>query len=113
MPVRRKINLEKVRVSLATPCPQCGHEITPAELLRVTSTQVRCPKYGATITTCVHPRVSTVWKTVHNQEKYKPAPEFSNNGELVFNWINISGLRRQSSALLLLANEVLFELRST
>jgi predicted RNA-binding Zn-ribbon protein involved in translation (DUF1610 family) len=44
MPARRKINLEKVKASLATPCPQCEHEITPAEVLRVNSTQVRCPK---------------------------------------------------------------------
>jgi predicted RNA-binding Zn-ribbon protein involved in translation (DUF1610 family) len=44
MPDRKKINLEKVKASLAAPCPQCGHEIKPAELLRVNSTQVRCSK---------------------------------------------------------------------
>jgi hypothetical protein len=27
MPARKKINLEKVNASLATPCPQWGHEI--------------------------------------------------------------------------------------
>jgi hypothetical protein len=29
---RRKINLEKVRASLATPCPHCGYQIPPAEI---------------------------------------------------------------------------------
>jgi hypothetical protein len=28
MPARRKINLEKVRASLATPCPHCGYQIS-------------------------------------------------------------------------------------
>ena len=28
MPARRKINLEKVRASLATPCPHCGEPYT-------------------------------------------------------------------------------------
>jgi len=50
MPARKRINLEKVMASLATACPQCGHEITPAEVLRINSTQVRCPKCGANST---------------------------------------------------------------
>jgi predicted RNA-binding Zn-ribbon protein involved in translation (DUF1610 family) len=44
MPARRKINLEKAKASLSKLCPQCGHEITPAEVLRINSTQLRCPK---------------------------------------------------------------------
>jgi hypothetical protein len=32
MPVRKKINLEKVKASLATPCPQCGYRIPPARV---------------------------------------------------------------------------------
>ncbi len=31
MPARKKINMEKVMASLATPCPQCGYQIPPAE----------------------------------------------------------------------------------
>jgi hypothetical protein len=50
MPARQKINLEKVKASLATPCSSCGYEIPPAELRRITSTQVRCPKCGVTFT---------------------------------------------------------------
>jgi predicted RNA-binding Zn-ribbon protein involved in translation (DUF1610 family) len=48
MPARRKINLEKVLASLATPCPHCGYQIPPAEIQRPTSGQVTCPKCGAT-----------------------------------------------------------------
>jgi predicted RNA-binding Zn-ribbon protein involved in translation (DUF1610 family) len=44
MPARKKINLEKVKASLATPCPQCGYQIPPAELRRVDFEQVQCPK---------------------------------------------------------------------
>jgi hypothetical protein len=29
MPARKKINLEKVKASLATPCPHCGYQIPP------------------------------------------------------------------------------------
>ena len=31
MPKRGKIDIEKIRASLNTPCPDCGHDITPAE----------------------------------------------------------------------------------
>jgi len=51
MPARKKINLEKVWASLATLCPHCGYQIPPAELLRVSSTQTRCPKCGSTFST--------------------------------------------------------------
>jgi predicted Zn finger-like uncharacterized protein len=50
MPARKKINLEKVNAALSTLCPECGHEITPAEVLRINSTQVRCPKCGVIFT---------------------------------------------------------------
>ena len=45
-PSRRKINLEKVRASLATPCPNCNYQIPPSELLHIDFTQIRCPKCG-------------------------------------------------------------------
>jgi predicted RNA-binding Zn-ribbon protein involved in translation (DUF1610 family) len=45
-----KIDLEKVKASLSTPCPQCGYQIPPGEVLRVSSTQVRCPKCGVSFT---------------------------------------------------------------
>jgi predicted Zn finger-like uncharacterized protein len=45
---RKKINLEKVKALLATPCPHCGYQIPPAELRRINTTQVRCPKCGTT-----------------------------------------------------------------
>jgi predicted RNA-binding Zn-ribbon protein involved in translation (DUF1610 family) len=43
MPSRGKLNLEKVKASLSTPCPHCGHAIAPSELRRVDFEQVRCP----------------------------------------------------------------------
>jgi len=51
MPARKKINLEKVLASLATSCSNCGYQIPPAELLRISTDQVRCPKCGVTFTT--------------------------------------------------------------
>ncbi|MGA7137941.1 MAG: hypothetical protein WBZ14_09745 [Terriglobales bacterium] len=51
MPARKKIDLEKVLASLATPCPQCGYEIPPAELRRISTTEVLCPKCGVVFTT--------------------------------------------------------------
>jgi DNA-directed RNA polymerase subunit RPC12/RpoP len=48
MPRRSKIDLEKVKASLSTQCPYCEHQITPAEIRRVSTDQVRCPKCGAT-----------------------------------------------------------------
>lgn len=44
MPARGKIDLEKVKASLSTFCPHCGHEIAPAELRRIDFDQVLCPR---------------------------------------------------------------------
>jgi predicted RNA-binding Zn-ribbon protein involved in translation (DUF1610 family) len=55
MPARQKINLEKVKASLATPCSQCGYKIPPAELRRINTTQARCPKCGVTFITSAPP----------------------------------------------------------
>ena len=41
---RGKIDLQKVLASLNTPCPKCGHQITPAERNRVTWEEIECPK---------------------------------------------------------------------
>jgi predicted RNA-binding Zn-ribbon protein involved in translation (DUF1610 family) len=51
MPARKKIDFEKVMASLATLCPHCGYQIPPAELRRISTTQLRCPKCGVTFTT--------------------------------------------------------------
>src|SRR5580658_4781461 len=51
MPARKKIDLGKVKASLATLCPHCGYQIPPAELRRISTTQVRCPKCKTTFTT--------------------------------------------------------------
>jgi predicted RNA-binding Zn-ribbon protein involved in translation (DUF1610 family) len=51
MAARKKINLEKVKASLATPCSNCGYQIPPAEVRRISTTQVRCPKCGVAFTT--------------------------------------------------------------
>jgi len=32
--------------SLNAPCPKCGHQITPAEIKRVSWDEIECPKYG-------------------------------------------------------------------
>jgi ribosomal protein S27AE len=53
MPARKKINLEKVMASLAKPCPQCGYQIPPAEVRRISFTEMRCPKCGATFAASV------------------------------------------------------------
>jgi predicted RNA-binding Zn-ribbon protein involved in translation (DUF1610 family) len=47
MPARKKINLGKVKASLSILCPQCGHEIAPAELRRFDFNKVLCPKCKA------------------------------------------------------------------
>jgi len=46
MPRSRKINLGKVRASLNTQCPKCGHLIPPAEVKRVDLERAQCPKCG-------------------------------------------------------------------
>jgi predicted RNA-binding Zn-ribbon protein involved in translation (DUF1610 family) len=43
MPRGKKIDLQKVLASLNKPCPKCGHEITPAEIKRVSSDEIECP----------------------------------------------------------------------
>ena len=46
MPPRKKIHLDKVLASLNAPCPKYGHDITPAEINRVTWDEIKCPKCG-------------------------------------------------------------------
>jgi len=46
MPPRRKINREKVMASLATICTVCGYRIEPAEIRRIDSERMLCPKCG-------------------------------------------------------------------
>jgi ribosomal protein S27AE len=46
MPRSRKINLEKVRVSLDKVCPKCGKSIPPAEVRRVDFERIECPVCG-------------------------------------------------------------------
>jgi ribosomal protein S27AE len=43
---RGKINLQKALASLNSPCPRCGHQITPAEIKRVTWDKIECPACG-------------------------------------------------------------------
>jgi predicted RNA-binding Zn-ribbon protein involved in translation (DUF1610 family) len=47
VPQKQKINLEKVLASLNAVCPKCGHEITPAEIKRVSSEEMECPACGS------------------------------------------------------------------
>jgi len=46
MPSRKKIDLQKVLASLNSTCPKCGHEITPAEIKRVSWDEIECPQCG-------------------------------------------------------------------
>jgi len=48
MPKRPKINLDKVKASLVTRCAKCGYGIPPAEIRRISTSEIRCPKCGAT-----------------------------------------------------------------
>jgi phage FluMu protein Com len=41
---RRKIDLAKLRASMDTPCPKCGYSIPPNETMRVSFTEIKCPK---------------------------------------------------------------------
>src|SRR4029077_12287737 len=50
MPSRRKIDLTRVRASLTTVCPNCGHEIEPAELRRIDFNRALCPPCKAIFT---------------------------------------------------------------
>ena len=47
MPRKGKINLEKVKASLSIVCTECGYGIEPAELKRIDTEHIRCPKCGA------------------------------------------------------------------
>lgn len=44
MPRRSKLDLAKIRASLNTPCPHCGHSITPEERTHVDTEHLECPK---------------------------------------------------------------------
>jgi ribosomal protein S27AE len=44
MPRRGKLDLERIRASLNTICPHCGHSITPAERMHVDTEHLQCPK---------------------------------------------------------------------
>jgi predicted RNA-binding Zn-ribbon protein involved in translation (DUF1610 family) len=46
MPSSRKINLEKVQVSLDKVCLKCGALISPAEVRRVDFERIECPVCG-------------------------------------------------------------------
>jgi predicted RNA-binding Zn-ribbon protein involved in translation (DUF1610 family) len=43
---RKKIDLNKVLAALNTVCPSCGVSIPPAQVVRVDSERMRCPKCG-------------------------------------------------------------------
>lgn len=43
MPSSRKINLEKVQVSLDKVCPKCGALTSPAEVRRIDFERIECP----------------------------------------------------------------------
>jgi predicted RNA-binding Zn-ribbon protein involved in translation (DUF1610 family) len=46
MPRRSRTDVNKIRESLVTICTECGHAITPMELVRVDFEHVRCPMCG-------------------------------------------------------------------
>jgi predicted RNA-binding Zn-ribbon protein involved in translation (DUF1610 family) len=46
MPSKQKINLEKVLASLNTLCSKCGYSIPPAEICRLDTERMKCPKCG-------------------------------------------------------------------
>ena len=43
---RNKINRTKVLAALNTICQSCGLSISPAEIVRIDSERMRCPKCG-------------------------------------------------------------------
>jgi len=43
---RNKIERTKILAALNTICPSCGLSISPAEIVRIDSTRMRCPKCG-------------------------------------------------------------------
>jgi predicted RNA-binding Zn-ribbon protein involved in translation (DUF1610 family) len=48
MPVRRKIDLEKIWASLALVCPHCSARIEPQEFKRLDGERLECPWCGET-----------------------------------------------------------------
>ena len=44
---KNKINLAKVLAALNTVCPSYGYSIAPAEVVRVDTERMRCPKCGS------------------------------------------------------------------
>jgi len=40
----RKIDWAKVMALKTTPCPKCGYQILPNEILRINNSQMQCPK---------------------------------------------------------------------
>lgn len=54
MPRKQKINLEKVKASLNTLCPNCGYSIPPNETQRTSFTEMKCPKCKAVFTPSSH-----------------------------------------------------------
>ena len=47
VPRRGKLDLEKIRASLDTPCPHCGHSITPEQRTHVDTEHLECPSCHA------------------------------------------------------------------
>jgi len=47
MPTRKKIDWQKVQAALTTTRPNCGYEIRPAEIVRVSWEQNQCLKCGS------------------------------------------------------------------
>jgi predicted Zn finger-like uncharacterized protein len=43
---KNKINRVKVLAALNAVCPSCSYSISPAEIVRIDSEKMRCPKCG-------------------------------------------------------------------
>jgi ribosomal protein S27AE len=50
MPLKQKINLEKVKAALNTLCPKCGYSIAPDRIRRIDFEQLECPECGQRFT---------------------------------------------------------------
>jgi predicted RNA-binding Zn-ribbon protein involved in translation (DUF1610 family) len=44
---KNKINRATVMAALNTTCPACGYSIPPAEIQRVSTEEMKCPKCGS------------------------------------------------------------------
>jgi ribosomal protein S27AE len=44
---KNKINRAAVMAAQNTACPSCGYSIPPAEIQRVSTEQMKCPKCGS------------------------------------------------------------------